>query len=182
MKDWSANYGSPGRDATLTEAKRLFRERGGRVIVETGAYHGIPSQGCFTFHLAALAAEVRGDCWTIELNPEHAAIAAASIREAGLASHWHIRVEDSVGWLSRYTSADAPIDLLLLDSYDHEPANPMPSRVHQLAELGAAYGKLAPGAIILLDDAGAKSPLAEDFLAGRGWKVLARDEAVLLSR
>jgi len=181
MIDWKNNFGSPSRETTMREAMRLFREREGRLIVETGAFHGDPSQGCFTFHLAALAKDVGGFCITVELNPDHVAIAKEALGEAGLCSHWGIETCDSVEYLSRY-QLTRPISLLVLDSYDYDPADPLPSQIHQLAELGAAYGKLASDAVVVLDDSGSKSPFAEAFLLQRGWHVAARDIAVVLSR
>jgi len=178
MIDWKNNFGSPSRETTMREAMRLFREREGRLIVETGCYRGIDGDGYSTLHWAALAKEVNGWFWSVELNPNHAFIALKALQEFGLRGD--VVVGDSVTWLSTYRQL--PIDFLYLDSADFESSDPISSQLHQLAEAGAAWGKLDPHAIILLDDAGLKTNLSEDWLQRRGFKVVMKDYQVLLTR
>jgi hypothetical protein len=79
-----------------------------------------------------------------------------------------------------------PIDFLYLDSYDYDAKNPLACQIHQLAEVGAAYGILSDKAIILMDDAqlegGGKARLATDFLLERGWKIVLDKYQRLFSR
>lgn len=64
---------------------------------------------------------------------------------------------DSVPFLHRLaaeraTGGDA-IDLLYLDSFDYDFANPYPSAVHHLKELCAIAPALRAGTLVMVDDA-----------------------------
>lgn len=101
------------------------------------------------------------------------------------AAHIRYAVGDSVAFLSAFQGI---IDFLYLDSYDFSPDCGEASREHQLAEIRAAFDKLGPGAVVLLDDANVqrhfhfkldalnmqgKTPYAHRFLLERGAVCLA---------
>lgn len=160
---------SPGRSITMQDAAHLFIERGGKSIVETGCYRGCGPDGYSTLLLAMLAREVNGHLTTIDISQEHIAKATELVEINGLSSVVTFICGDSVRALSTLTGT---IDLLYLDSFDYVESIPWPCQRHQLAELGAAFGKLGPQSLILLDDYAlphtGKCGLSVPFLNDRG--------------
>lgn len=63
----------------------------------------------------------------------------------------HLVVDDSIEFLRNF---DKIIDFLYLDSYDFEANNPVSSQMHHLHEIEVAYNKLAPNAVVMIDDCG----------------------------
>lgn len=59
---------------------------------------------------------------------------------------------DSVSFLRKLNLANDKIDLLYLDSWDVDWADPIPSAIHGLNEYLTAIRNLQPGALILIDD------------------------------
>lgn len=59
---------------------------------------------------------------------------------------------DSVSFLNTLIIPDDNIDLLYLDSWDVDWADPIPSAIHGLNEYLAAIRNLRPGALVLIDD------------------------------
>ena len=68
------------------------------------------------------------------------------------------------------------IDLLYMDSFDYNRADPGPAQRHALAEVKAAAPHLSPNACVLIDDndqvGGGKGELAKKFLAKNGFVCL----------
>lgn len=160
------------RELTFRRACELARDRGMTQIVETGCMRSTTTpnpDGCSTLILGQLAREIGARLTSIDIEPAHVAIASEITKGLDV----NFAVSDSVYALSARAS---PIDFLYLDSYDWEEEAYMPCQLHQLAELGAAWGKLTALAIVLLDDCtlphGGKSGLSRMFLLQRGWKLL----------
>lgn len=161
----------------------LVRQRKAMHIVETGTYRGCEGDGMSTLILSALALATHSYFASLEINPENI-VSAKSMLSA------HNRFADficgdSVATLSMFPNF-RQIVVLYLDSYDYDPKNPLPAQMHQLAELGAAYGKLSADAVVLLDDCnmegGGKGLLADQFLKERGWKLVHDGYQKLFSR
>lgn len=142
-------------------------------IVETGCYRGNDADGQSTIILAKLGFAVGGTFTSVDRDLSHVVMAREKLRSHGLHDATVV-VSDSVEYLS---IRGAQIDFLYLDSYDYEYANPLPAQIHQVAEIGAAFGKLAQNAIVLLDDCniqgGGKGLLTERFLLGNGFRLVA---------
>lgn len=157
------------RRHTFKRAVELALERGVKEFVETGCYRGIDDDGQSTVIFAAVAAEVCGRFISVDLSEEHVARANAKVPSGPR----EIVCRDSVEYLSHRTKE---IGLLYLDSYDYYHGDPLPSQIHQVAEIGAAWAKLAPNAIVLLDDCnipgGGKGLLTSRFLLERGFTLV----------
>ena len=152
----------------LAMAKRI----GAHTIVETGTIRFADSRdGYSTFLFAEYAHRFGAKFYSVDITPEH--IEASKKALDTLCTQVEYVCSDSVTWLSRFC---APIDLLYLDSYDFSFENPGPSQRHELAELGAAFGKVNNPGLILLDDCGVahegKGYLGTRFLQDRGWKLI----------
>ena len=146
-------------------------DHGARCIIETGTYRGIGGDGESTVFLATVARDLGADFYSVDINQETVNKSKAHMEERGLKAD--VSCVDSVALLSCFGS---PIDVLYLDSYDFSPDAPLPAQIHQLAEIGAAYGKLASHAAVLLDDCGivhgGKGRLTSAFLLERGWRMV----------
>jgi len=59
---------------------------------------------------------------------------------------------DSVKTLNLLDGYVAIADLIYLDSFDLDRANPMPSAIHHLKELTAIYGRMQKGSLLMVDD------------------------------
>lgn len=170
------------RRETFVMAIDLAYQRDFRHIVETGTIRTATNcpDGLSTLTWALYCELVKSQCISVDISKD-------SIAQSRLAVQGHeFRVEyiqqDSVTFLSKHKD---PIDLLYLDSYDYEESNPLPSQLHQMAELGAAYGKLSARSLVLMDDCalfgGGKGLLSAKFLEQRGWKLLANKYQKLYS-
>lgn len=71
--------------------------------------------------------------------------------------------------LVELTRRDTVIDLLYLDSYDVDMANPHPAALHCLMELTSARPRLRSGSIVFIDD----SPMEQGFVVGGKGKYVA---------
>lgn len=142
-----------------------------RCIIETGTYRGIGADGESTLFLATLARDLGADFYSVDISQNAVKKSIEHLSTNGLKGD--VSCVDSVALLSCFNS---PIDVLYLDSYDFSPDNPTPAQIHQLAELGGAYGKLTSEAVILLDDCniegGGKGLLTDRFLLERQWKLI----------
>lgn len=175
--------GNTRRKSFRLAAEFIIRHRLRR-IVETGCYRGHPAatpqahienrnhDGQSTVIFALLARELGCVFDSYDKDPNHVARARALLGLFGLQDSASFHVGDSVDALSRRAE---PIDFIYFDSFDHNPNNPLPCQLHQLAEVGAAFGKLQRPAGILLDDCkfetGGKAGLSDPFLRSRGWKL-----------
>lgn len=171
----------PQRAATMIHVANMAKERGAIRIVETGCIRGWAGDGQSTLILAMLAVRLGVQLETFDINSGHINTAQRWIGPFCDKVIWH--TGDSVEGLSQINGLTG---LVYLDSYDYDPANPRPCQLHQLAEVGAVYGKLTHDAIIMMDDAdldgGGKVAMAVDFLKGNGWKEAAREYQVILTR
>lgn len=161
--------GTVRRD-TFVKAADLAMGMGVKEIVETGCYRGIDGDGQSTLIFTELADFLKGRLISVDLNPEHVERAKAKVPGGPR----EIICRDSVEYLSHRTTE---IGLLYLDSYDYYHGDPLPSQIHQVAEIGAAWAKLTPKAIVLLDDCnipgGGKGLFTEKFLLERGFTLVA---------
>jgi predicted O-methyltransferase YrrM len=134
---------------TVRSCVRLLRERSPKVFVECGSQttNLLHSQGLSTTIWAAVAALMGGRLWTVDHDPN------AMQRCRSLTSAYDnidYVVSDSVPFLREF---DRTIDFLYLDTYDFYDHCREESRRHQLAEVEAAFPRLAREAVVLLDDA-----------------------------
>jgi hypothetical protein len=175
--------------ASLTDSRRvhtfqraaefILQHRG--IIIETGCHRGMPaSDGNGTLILAQLAKLSGVEFHSFEIDPEHVRLAENWLADNGVSAEFHLG--DSVQNLSRFQKE---VKLAYLDSYDYWPENPGPCQRHQMAELGAIYGKLIPPCAILMDDnvpgTGGKCLLTEAFLIERGWEKIGDGYQILYS-
>jgi hypothetical protein len=164
IKKWAE--GPPDRSESFIKACQMCEKLAtGMSIVETGTLRGISGDGGSTRVLHALSLETKRYFVSVDISPTHVSFSRKEVPGA------NVICEDSVLFLSRYCQQ---IGLLYLDSYDFYEDDPEPCQRHQLAEVGAAIGKMPFGTLILIDDCklphGGKSFLSEKFLAERGWK------------
>lgn len=169
LLDLVRRLAGPLRSHTFVRAVELALERGVKEFVETGCYRGIDGDGQSTAILATVALQVGGRFISVDLNADHVERAKAKVPNGPR----EIVCRDSVEYLSHRTKE---IGLLYLDSYDYYHGDPIPSQVHQVAEIGAAWAKLTPNAIVLLDDCnipgGGKGLLTSRFLLERGFTLV----------
>jgi SAM-dependent methyltransferase len=161
------------RAASFEAAKKLIKERQLYTWIETGtARYGAREcigDGCSTMIYSDFLNEINGELFSVDINPN-------AIQEAEKAVYFnrekiHFVVSDSINFLENF---DHSIDFLYLDSYDFELNNPLPSQIHHLKEIIAAYNKLTDQSVVMIDDCqlphGGKGKLIIDFLVKRGWK------------
>lgn len=188
MKDHSQNYGVPSRKPGFDKAAELFRANGGKLIVETGCFWHDP-QGCSTLHLAELAQSVGGEFHSVDLNPEHVTISSELVNHIPCARVCH---QDSIDFLGSFDpwirQKGLGIDYLYLDAFDYEVTRPNLLGIFNVAELGAALGKMAEHSVILMDDWNRgngdykKCALSKELLEWRGWKLIQSDYQLLFAR
>ena len=160
------------RRDTFVKAATLAIERRFATIIETGGFRGIDGDGRSTEVLAAIARFNGGTFWSVDNNPVHQERAKKRVPPDATVQYC---AGDSVTFLS--SSFPDGIGFLYLDSYDYDANKPLPSQIHQVAELGAAFGDLRADAIVLLDDCnipgGGKALLSDLFLKERGFSLVA---------
>lgn len=180
LKDIERLAGSQ-RAKTFRAAAEWIINNDAGLITETGCFRGADCDGMSTLILAKLAKEVSGILTSYDISEKHIQASQSLLQQHSLDTLWDFTLGDSVFWLSKMAGT---IDFLYLDSFDHDPNNPGPCQRHQLAELGAAYGKLYPkSCAILLDDvdkvSGGKTLLSSAFLLERGWTLACESELQL---
>jgi SAM-dependent methyltransferase len=173
------------RYKTFHRAMQLARERNLTTLIETGTARfgkqGFEGDGGSTIIFAHFATMYYKTFYSVDTNQQSLDVAyKASIP---FQKSVHFVCEDSVSFLTNFPD---PIDFLYLDSFDYIYENPIPSQLHHLAEIKAAFPKLTPNGLILIDDCnlpgGGKGKIVIEFLTARGWKVILSDYQVLLSR
>ena len=91
-----------------------------------------------------------GDFYSVDINPENVRFAASKSKKA------NIFCGDSVSFLyyqaQSWIAQNRKIDLLYLDSFDFDMANPHPSSLHHIFELAAIMPCLKQGTMICVDD------------------------------
>ncbi len=174
------------RYATFQHAMQLMEERNARVLVETGcarlqgqeAFYGDGASTVIFGHWAFLHNAHLYSVDISEKNVENARQLAAEYLSA-----ISLSVNDSVAYLKAF---DKQIDFLYLDSFDFEVENPEASQLHHLKEIQAAYDKLAPHAIVMIDDCalphGGKGKYIIQYLLEKGWKIVAQKYQVIMTR
>lgn len=171
------------RSKTFLAAAEFILRTKPNLIVETGCYRGGDSDGHSTLVFAALAKEVGGYATSFDNDPKHVQMAVELLGMNDLHQHMLVIESDSVTGLSLCKDK---IGFLYLDSYDFGPDDAGPCQRHQLAEVGAAYGKLTPTCGILLDDYdlphNGKTGLSIPFLTARGWRKAAYGYQMFLTR
>ena len=122
------------------------------LIVETGSMRfrgNWAGDGQSTVLWNSFALNYDCEVHTVDLAPE----AAVLVREdCGPSVHAH--TGDSVAFLHQRAIVPNPqkIDLLYLDSFDFDPADPFPSAFHHIKELIAVRPCLGKGSIVAIDD------------------------------
>jgi hypothetical protein len=171
----------PQRAQTMIKAVQLVKERDLKNIVETGCIRGWAGDGQSTLIFAMLAARLGLEFSTYDSSDVHLKKAREWL--GPFAAYTNFNLGDSVGGLS---AAVGVFDLVYLDSYDYDAANPRPCQLHQLAEVGAIYGKLTYRAVIMMDDAdlsgGGKVAMSVDYLKNLHWKIVANEYQIILTR
>ena len=135
---------------TIRRVAQLFAEFPPTTMVETGCQSSLllSAHGMSTSIWGAFARRYGAVLHSIDADREKIRQCRELTREyAG--SIWYI-VGDSVDVLSSFGE---PIDFLYLDSSDFLYNCKEESRLHQLGEARAAWPRLHPGSVVLLDDA-----------------------------
>ena len=122
------------------------------LIVETGSMREAGNwagDGQSTFLWNEFGGFFKSEVHTVDLAPE----AALVVREY-CCGDVRAHTGDSVLFLHEMATRAAPpqIDLLYLDSYDYDIANPFPSAFHHIKELIAVRPCLRKGSVIAVDD------------------------------
>ena len=147
----------PGADGCLShrldvmrEVARLFARRPPATLVETGCQSDLllHAHGMSTTILGAFAERYRAILHTVDVDAGNMRQCRELTKE--YAAFIRYAVGDSIAFLSSFEDV---IDFLYLDSYDFDMHCREQSRRHQLGEIEAAWRKLRPGSIVLLDDA-----------------------------
>lgn len=161
------------RYPTFKAALGLFLQLGGGNIVETGTLREKNqwTDGCSTLIFAETLKEYdAGYLWTVDISPDNIAVAKEATHH--VADRVTYVVDDSLNFLENF---DREINLLYLDSFDWDNIEPLKSQSqqHQLLEIQAAFPKLKPSSIVLLDDndlpGGGKAALTKPFLIEQGF-------------
>lgn len=150
------------RAPTFRAVVREMVSRGVKSIVETGCIRKADNwegDGQSTMIWSHYINYSKGSFQTIDLDEAACELTRELIPSAAVAQG------DSVQVLTR---SDSVIDLLYLDSYDVDMANPHPAALHCLMEFCSARPRLRSGSIVFIDD----SPMGPDFIVGGKGKYL----------
>lgn len=160
---------------TFKMALNWHLQHGGRHIVETGSLREPESWfgvGCSTYLFGEFIWRYGGHLWTCDI--DHGVLEQARQETQAFSDQITYVPDDSVNFLSQFQER---IDLLYLDSMDcPRTGDASQAQNHNLQELEAAYPKLGPNAIVLLDDNrfqnGGKPLLSKQFLHENNWLCL----------
>jgi hypothetical protein len=159
-------WAGPQRALTFELVAKACLAHALKRYVETGCYRGTASDGQSTIILGMLAQQCGGG--VVSFDTYQGAVDKARALTAGYPVT--VTCMDSVNGIR---SVNFPIDVLYLDSYDYEEANPGPCQAHQLLETAAAIPKMSEKSIIFLDDCdlpnGGKAKLADVLIRAMGW-------------
>lgn len=163
------------RSNTFLMVAKTALELGAKNYVETGCYRGCHFDGQSTLIWAKLAQATGGHVTSIDVSQDSISRAIDLIGEE-MRPYVSFMLMCS---LSGLKLVEGPIDILYLDSFDHDPNNPEPCQQHQLAEAQIAIPKMAERSIILLDDCcfttGGKAKLSHPFIVDCKWKIVAQE-------
>lgn len=173
------------RKKTFIHALNLLEKSQAKIIVETGTArfgsNGFYGDGASTLIFGYWSFLNHAHMYSVDVDKKAVEISSQAVRE--YADYVHIIQNDSIDFLKKFS---LPIDFLYLDSFDFDIKNPGPSQLHHLKEIEAAYDKLVPGAIVMIDDCklphGGKGKLVIEFLLKKGWTVLDNEYQVILAR
>ena len=143
------------------------------VIVETGCLRqqgNWAGDGQSTLVWDAFVNYQGGHVYSVDLD-----VKAAALANSLTSDRTTVEANDSVPYLLRLATLGVGADLLYLDSYDIDWANPEPSMKHHERELDAAWPMLHPGSIVAVDDN--RADVGKGYLVGlvaerKGWTVL----------
>lgn len=175
------------RYTTLVKALDLMKERGVKVIVETGTSRdglsNFEGDGGSSIIFSQFAKEYGAQFYSVDIDKVALNKASQAVEQVlgKVGENHHFIQSDSIQFLKDFPKK---IDFLYLDSYDYDFKNPAPSQAHHLKEIEAAYPHLTPQTIIMIDDCdlpqGGKGLLVIDYLLKRGWKILENKYQVIL--
>lgn len=171
------------RFTTFLLALNLMKKNGTKTLIETGTARlgceNCKGDGCSTIIFGHFAKDHQIAFYSVDISAE--AIASSRNAVEPINPEARLVVGDSIAFLNNF---DQPIDFLYLDSYDFEVDNPLPSQLHHLYEIQAAYPRLHEKSIVMIDDCdlphGGKGKLAIEWLLEKGWKVLLSQYQVIL--
>jgi len=134
----------------FTQLRKLPRQH--HIIVETGCMRALyreldfEKDGCSTLLFDRYVQHHRGLCYSVDC-------AVEAVKYAEQFVGWRTRVicNDSLRFLRDLRGVDR-IDLLYLDSFDYDKANPEPSQQWHLFEFTAAMRLLRHGSLVMVDD------------------------------
>ncbi len=160
-----------------------MEERNLKIIVETGTARGghmtFSGDGGFTIIVGYWCSLNQATLYSVDISPQNLKNAESMILD--YVDSVKLIEDDSVHFLTNF---DKKIDFLYLDSLDFEKDDPIPSQQHHLEEIKAAYDKLKPTSIVMIDDCdlphGGKGKFVIDYLLKKGWKVVAQSYQVIL--
>ena len=185
-KNFADDLNARSRYITIRPAIKLFLERGGKNIIETGTARGYRGfeDGNSTLIWSHLANAVDGKCYSVDISKE--AIRGSMLLCEGVSDNTIFKTMDSLNFLQEF---DDKIDLLYLDSMDASVGG---YQKHHLEEIKLAHSNLHENSIILIDDSpeyeteylknGGKGALVIPLLLENGWKILLRNYQTLLIR
>ncbi len=154
-------------------------------IVETGtARKGVlwcETDGCSTIIFSHWANRNNAILYSVDIDANSLQVAKETV--GAYANNVHFVQSDSVFFLSNFNQ---PIDFLYLDSFDYEFNNPLPSQLHHLHEIEAAYPWLHDNSIVMIDDCdlpgGGKGKLVIEFLLNKGWRIIFSKYQVIFTK
>lgn len=181
---------------TMEEALRLAEKNKVQTIVETGTarygMRGFDGDGSFTIIFGHYISQknkenpsVLYELWSVDIS--ESSVKTASEAVVNFQPFVHVIQDDSIHFLKEWNVTEKGlIPFLYLDSFDFSFSNPRPSQEHHLREIEAAYEKLAPNAIVMIDDCdlphGGKGALVIPWLEARGWRKHLSGYQVILLR
>jgi len=172
------------RYKTFKKALKLMEKRGCRTIIETGtARNGKDdfADGGSTIIFADWSSKNDALLYSVDIDAQNLENAQMAVTE--YMPNVILVQSDSVEFLKNFQEQ---IDFLYLDSFDLDPKNPKPSQKHHLNEIKAAYSKLSPNCVVMIDDCNysltGKGKYVIKFLLKRNWKIVANKYQVILTR
>jgi hypothetical protein len=115
-------------------------------ILETGtSCRGTDSTRLFDSYVRSFG----GEFWSVDIDPE-----VVNEVRSEVGARTELRCDDSVSFLSRWARENhgERADLVYLDSFDVDFADPWPAAEHCLDEFEAIRLALQPGSLLLIDD------------------------------